>query len=725
MSETVKGRFVRDIFVSKDNTFRISSFVVDEQVKTSPSFVLNRFRSISINTSNVDFEFNSIYKLDLMNANNARYKDTYLVVKMEKLTNADYQNVIKLLSSNAYKSIGATKAKEIVDSLGIDVLEKIKQNLVSEKDLNISRETFELLKTDLTSSQDNIKLKLFLYECGLSDNFYSNLVKHCKSNSFFDLYGSNPWQLYFDMAEAKFKDVEKIASKLDKNDAFWKTMALIYDLILDFCFSSGNTRVFESKIWTELEAKNIVLTSADFKKVVDTLEQNKHILKIKRGNYNILEPRELFEQETYIVRRLKYITNNANVKKVSYSSSYLDNIQTNAVQEALNNPLSLITGAPGTGKTVVTTEIIRKLMTLYHEDDIAVVTPTGRATINLNKKNTVRASTIHSLLKWDTDAQKFYINENNALDIKVLIIDEFSMVSNTIFYHLLKGIKNNSLQKIILVGDCDQLPAIGPGNLISDFIENNIFKTIYLEKNYRQKENFAIIDDAKQINQGLLPLFSQQRSKFIPTQRLNLTDQIIDEVKRLISQGFNKKQIAILSPIYDFPVGIDNLNEKLQNFWSQHENKKEHNVNGRKVFLNDKVINLENDVQRNVFNGEIGYVDRISYSKANEEGNVLFVYVVFEDGKTIAYTPSEFKNKTMLAYCTSVHKYQGSECDVVLTVLFSEAKRLLSKKLIYTAITRAKELSIIYGEQSALEFGIQNDNDSKRDTSIKLLWQKL
>ena len=323
-------------------------------------------------------------------------------------------------------------------------------------------------------------------------------------------------------------------------------------------------------------------------------------------------------------------------------------------------------------------------------------------------------------MQWNIDKNIFEVNEKWPERIKVLIIDEFSMVSVDLFNSLLKGLSQKTLQKIILVGDKNQLPAIGAGYLIKDFIEGNICEVIELTKIYRQADNFEIIKDAIDINNLCMPEFKGKSSRFIECDKNHLIDALIKEIKKLLKQDFTKKDIAILSPIYNYQTGIDNLNEKLSQFWHQIDPTESAYIGKKKFYINDKVINLVNDTSKKVFNGEIGYINRFIYDDKN---NLIEVSVLFEDdSKIVVYSKSDFIQKTMLAYCTSVHKYQGSECLIVLTVLFDEAKMLLSKKLIYTAITRAQKLSIIFGENEALKTGILNDYDSNRQTCIVELW---
>ncbi|MBU4691090.1 AAA family ATPase [Mycoplasma zalophi] len=720
MSTIVKGKFTKEIFLSNDGNFRLTGFSVSQIIEQDNNFVLNKFKSISLRTEKHTIEYNKIYKITLIDLKNPRYPSTYGIENIEETNDIDKAYILKFLSSSAYKGIGLIKAQQIIETYGVDVLDQIKDNKLTHEDLNISSETYENLCNDLKNNEAATKLRLFIYECGLSDTFYGKLIQACPASQFYKKYSENPWPLYFELENISFNDILKIAIKLNKEHLPERNQILLFDILNNYLFDSGNTKIPIANLLMEVRKKDSNLSQNDFFEALEKLIETKKIIKL---NSLFVEPMWLFEQEKYIVLRLKYLLKNGDRNPIKIKTNKLDSVQKQAVELALKDPLSLITGAPGTGKTLVTNEIIKQLRKQYKEEEIAVVTPTGRATININKHNIIKASTIHSLLKWDTEGGHFGVREE-SLSIKVLIIDEFSMVSTDLFYYLLYALNRYDLKKIILVGDKDQLPAIGSGYLINDFIKNEITNTIYLEKNYRQNENFEIIEDAKKINDSQIPEFKGNRSSFIEVESNQLSNIIINKIQELHNKGYTKKDIAILSPIYRYQTGIDNLNEKIQDFYKTLENQKPYKVFSRTVYLNDKVINLENDPNKNIFNGEIGYIEKISQTNANS-GQILFIFVVFEGGKTISYTPSEFVKKTMLAYCTSVHKYQGSESEIVLTVLFNEAKNLLSKKLIYTAITRAKSYSIIYGQKSALEIGIKNDKDSRRSTSIQKLWEKL
>ena len=306
------------------------------------------------------------------------------------------------------------------------------------------------------------------------------------------------------------------------------------------------------------------LTPFDFKEALKYLIRDNRILLFNNKEY--LTTSKIREMEEYIVSRLKKISSFPSDDFEKFNSSKFHRLQNEAINVALNSNLSLITGSPGTGKTLIINKLIKLLLSKYSSEDIVIVTPTGRATININKQSEIKASTIHSFLQWNIDKNIFEVNEKWPERIKVLIIDEFSMVSVDLFNTLLKRLSKKTLQKIKLVGDKNQLPAIGAGYLIKDFIEGNICEVIELTKIYRQADNFEIIKDAIDINNLCIPEFKGKSSRFIECDKNHLIDALIKEIKKLLKQGFTKKDIAILSPIYNYQTGIDNLNEKLSQF---------------------------------------------------------------------------------------------------------------------------------------------------------------
>lgn len=748
----VIGIFEKRLWQSKDRRTLIVAFRVLENDKNNPVNV-NLYNSISITIKDNLFEelkiqaYDKTYEITIYKNDSSKYSDSYLInydyplkiVQSEITSNESLNYINRVIKLPIFKDVENIKTNILIKELGENVFQRIYDSKkMFGPDFGIEEEKWNQFVKIVKDNYQYIVDMTHLFKINVS---YSGckliLNKFGSLKSFLNEYFDSLYDFYFDIDEdekIKLSDIDKIVKEYNPTSLFQKNSTYLYSILEDYFFNSGNTRIKKEdcyKILLEYSKEENLVTNIDhFYDAINLLLEKRLLVELEYNDGSYYTTRDTIYMEEYILKRL------ANLKKKEKSKaniifsipSKFDDNQAKAIKAALTKDLVLITGNPGTGKTLITNEIIDQLLDNYHEEDVAILTPTGRATININaNQERKRAQTIHSFLWWDQDTNRYFVNENAPSDVSILIIDEFSMVPLGLFYKLLKGISKYTLEKIILVGDKDQLPAIGSCYLIKDFIENDIFDTILLKKIYRQAGNYEIVNDALKINDGLFPEFSSKNSQFYPTKRKDLKYKIIDKIEELLAKGYDKKEIAVLSPMYKHETGIDELNEVLSTYFREKEKPELATYRDRILALNDKIINLNNDSKLKVFNGEIGYISKFIYSTdSKKEKKLTHVTVDFDgsDNKSVTYSRNSFLENTYPAYCTSVHKYQGSECKAVIVVLFSEAKRLISKKLIYTAITRAKEYSVIVGEKEALEFGINNDNDSNRITNIRYLWQK-
>ncbi|WP_240939117.1 AAA family ATPase [Mycoplasma phocoeninasale] len=742
---TIQGYFTKILWMSEKGDVVICSFKIQKNdvinhVKT------NKFNSISVIFKNNLFNLQEIildekiYQIQIIANKFSKYPNSYIAKSISNVKENDSYKVnyiVKFLKSANFRGIGEEKSWAIVNDLGADAITKIiEDDNIEYRKYNISEENWKQARKFLVENPQLVEDQLLFLKLNLSPSLYEIILKQFLTlNSFIEKYKENFYLFFLENKKVKLEDIDKLNAYFNNPNHPFKKATHVYKAISDYFFSSGHTRVKRNEIYEKLLKSisydvNWPRDGEEFLNSINLLISELYLIELDYNSEIYLTTKEIFEMEKYIIERLIAIKNKSKLIPIPFKDNkkYHD-LQHKAITSALSEKLVLITGSPGTGKTLITNEIINQLLNKYHEKDIAVVTPTGRATININnQQRKLKASTIHSFLEWDPDNDRFNVNENYSKNIECLIIDEFSMVSVDIFFSLLKGINKRYLKRIILVGDKDQLPAIGPGYLINDFIENEIFNTIFLSKIYRQAENYEIIKDAISINNGKWPKFDGTSSQFIETKREQLKDKIKEYIEKLLSSGYNKRDIAILSPIYNYDTGIDEINDSISEFYRSLEKQDIIKYREKTYALDDKVINLTNDPKTKIFNGEIGYISNFTLeSKKNSAEKLLtHVSVDFEDSeKTVTFSRSDFLANTYPAYCTSVHKYQGSECKAVIIVLFSEAKRLLSKKLIYTAITRAKNYSVILGEKEALIEGIKNDGDSKRITNISKLWNEV
>ena len=403
--------------------------------------------------------------------------------------------------------------------------------------------------------------------------------------------------------------------------------------------------------------------------------------------------------------------------------------QKEAIQTALMSPLLLLTGGPGTGKTTVIKGIVELYAELhgcsldpkdYKKEEpfpFLLCAPTGRAAKRMTESTGLPAMTIHRLLGWNGSAG-FDHDEENPLAGKILIVDESSMVDILLANRLFKALPENI--QVILVGDEDQLPSVGPGQVLKDLLRSEVIPTIRLTDIYRQAEGSSIIELAHEIKKGRLPdnVVKQQADRsFIQCRSAQVANVVEKVVLNAIKKGFTPRDIQVLAPMYKGPAGIDRLNSVLQEVLNGNPNgtRKELAFGDTKYRVGDKVLQLVNQPENHVFNGDMGEVVSVFYAKENTEKQDMLV--VSYDGIEVTYTRQDL-NQITLAYSCSVHKSQGSEFPIVILPIVKSYYRMLQRNLIYTAITRSKRFLIICGEEEAFRQGIIRADEQTRQTTL-------
>ncbi len=390
---------------------------------------------------------------------------------------------------------------------------------------------------------------------------------------------------------------------------------------------------------------------------------------------------------------------------------------------SLKNRITVITGGPGTGKTTIVKAIIEayksinKISDSEVEEKIASLAPTGRAAKRLSESTGLLSSTIHRFLKWNKENNEFGINEFNKVFHKLIIIDEASMIDINLFASLLKGLTDDI--QIILVGDYNQLPSVGPGQVLKDIIESNVIPIIELDLLYRQDEESYIPILSNEIKNNCVDNFLQPHDdyQFLKCNSDSIKSNLCHIAKQIIDKGYNYKNFQIMAPTYLGLNGIDILNKTLQDVFNPNDGSKKEYKSGNITYReNDKVLELVNMPDDNVFNGDIGIIEEIIPATISESKREE-IYINF-DGNIIKYLPKDL-NKIKHGYAISIHKSQGSEFDVVIIPLCMSYNRMLYRKLIYTGITRAKKKLILIGDPNAFIRGVQNNAEYKRKTNLK------
>lgn len=654
-----------------------------------------------------------------------KYGEQFQVDNYERCKPEEKDSIIEFLTSGLFKGIGEKKAKAIVDVLGKDTLKIILENpdnliLIP----GVTKKNIEVLHTKLQEYESSYEIILFLTELGFSTkdamivyNFYKNKTKN--------IIDTNIYKIIEDIYNMTFKKIDAIALKsgLEKTAPIRVEASIIY-IMNELSNAYGHSYYFKEEIASYLpRVLGVNITEKLFLDSLESLEKNLSIVK-KEDRYYL---KEMYESETLITKRFRMLSREEDIviKDIDSKIKELENLfgityndqQFSAIKNSLLKKILIITGGPGTGKTTIMkgiTELYRTINKLSYEqlqEKIALLAPTGRAAKRMSESTLLRASTIHRFLKWQKETNKFQVNEYNKSRVEFVIIDEGSMIDTYLMASLLKGISANC--KIILVGDDHQLPSVGPGQVLHDLIESNCLQKVELTELYRQGKDSNILTLAYDIRQGEVneEVFNIGDDltfiKATPSQVVENVLEITDTY-----QDLSYKEFQILCPMYKTIAGIDEINRHVQNKVNPKSKNKKEIQYGDVIFReNDKVLQLTNMPDENVYNGDIGIIKEIKISPKKE-------IIIDFDNNIVKYTPSNFNN-FRLAYAISIHKAQGSEFDVVIIPIVRNYNKMLYRKLIYTGITRSKKKLYLIGDINALKYAVSNNNSDIRRTSIK------
>lgn len=458
----------------------------------------------------------------------------------------------------------------------------------------------------------------------------------------------------------------------------------------------------------------------DAKEVLEHFEEKEYISKsgkikdtMKEDFASVYLP-SLYYSEIGTAKRINEIISSSGTKKVKYNESLLkltyDDIQKEAIKLSTEAKFMVLTGGPGTGKTTTINGIIQ----IFSKSGLKVIltAPTGRAAKRMAETTGLEAKTIHRLLEYNKSG-KYQKNEKNQLKGDAIIIDESSMIDIVLMYNLLKAVPNS--MRVVMVGDKDQLPSVGPGNVLKDIIESNVVPVVTLNNVYRQASKSDIIKNAHLINKGICPYIpkKQQGNFFFIEEKC--TENIPEIIRKLVLERLPKfyhvspmNDIFVLSPVLNGEAGVNNLNNILQK--ALNKNKIGIKYKGIDYKLGDRVMQVRNNYDKEVYNGDIGRISNIDFN--NRTIKVLF------DNKETIYKMNEL-SELVPAYAMTVHKSQGSEFPIIVIPLIKEFKGMLQRNLLYTAITRAKNILVIVGDKDAFELSIKNDNTEKRNTKLR------
>lgn len=650
-----------------------------------------------------------------------------------KVENYHYQEVegkdavIEFLASPLVKGCGEKTACDIVETLGEDALKKIKESytnlllvpkMTEKKALKIYDSIMKYRQTD--------EMIVELKNLGFTINEALSIINKYGDETI-SIVKSNPYCLN---ELIDFNKLDKVYLNIGTFDDETRIKACLVETIKRLEMADGDTYFSLEEILDGLKRFFSLLPDTSItEKVVEELSVNNDII-VDKDKYYL---KTTYEMECAIAKNLSLINNippveikefNTEIIKLQESIDVTYNKeQLLAIRKALENRISIITGGPGTGKTTIIKAITKLYIKIHNlrpdeiSSQIALLAPTGRAAKKLAESTGLPASTIHRYLKWNKEANDFQINELNKNFHHLVIVDETSMIDTHLFDALLKGICTNI--QLILVGDANQLPSVGPGLILSDLINSDVFTFTPLETIYRQSNNSYIPYLAQEIKNKNLSndyLTKKDDYNFLNATGSNIRELIKMICERYIKKGLTDKDIQILAPMYKGENGIDHLNEILRDLFNPPDTKKKEIKVGEVIYrVGDKVLQLTNDPNNGVFNGDIGYIkDIVTITVPKKQETIVIDF----DGNKVDYKKEDM-NMVKHAYAISIHKSQGSEFPHVIMPITKSYYKMLYNKLIYTGVSRAKKSLVLIGEPYALIMAVNNDYSNQRKTTLK------
>ena len=673
---------------------------------------------------------------------NIRYGEQFEAISINIKKPTSTSAIQKYLASGLISGVGEVTSRNIVEMFGEDtlnIIDKTPHELEKVKGIS-KRKALEIGNAykDIKKMQDAVLfMQAYDTTIGLAVKIYE-VYKHRT----IEVLQTNPYKLIEDVEGVGFKTADKIASKLgisatsefriragilyllnELAENQGSTVVLLRDLLAGTCGILG----FGEDMLSDVESMVTNLIIEGLVKKVDYFGDE---AVCTTRNY-IMEKQLAAKLNMLIESAPRY---NLNVDSLIEAYQKLNNIklhqmQKKAIECGVNSGVSVITGGPGTGKTT----IIKGLLYIFDSlnKKTMLMAPTGRASKRLEEQTGQPASTIHRALEMGYSKGKlgFNKNEHNPVDADVIIIDEVSMLDTFLSYSLLKAVRLGS--KVIFVGDKDQLPSVGAGNVLADILESDVVPYIMLNQIFRQGENSQIIVNAHKINNGEMPDLTIKSDDFFYSSK-HEPNVVIEEIVEMVAsripnfKGVSHKDIQVIAPMKSGLAGVDNVNLRLQEKLNPPQNKPQLEV-GKRVFrLGDKVMQTSNNyelewvkVEKNglvsygqgVFNGDIGYIDEI-----NTVASTL--YVTFDDGRRVGYSLVEIEDLS-LAYAITIHKSQGSEFPIVIIPILAGNPKLYNKNLLYTAVTRAKKMVVLIGKSGNIFYMINNKISIDRKTLLK------
>jgi len=724
--ETIKGTVEHIVFRNSSNGYTVAHFDIEGNMVT----VVGNFEELNQG---------EYLKLTGFWIEHKNYGDQFSMKSYAMEIPTSTEGITRYLSSGILPGIGEKTAKAIVSRFGeetLDILDNHPDRLGEIK--GIGKKILAGIKEVYSEQKEVRQVMIQIQDYGISANWAMKLYKTYKSDTISILL-NQPYQMIEDIRGIGFKIADQIAAQLGfETNSPGRILAGI-KFCLGECYNRGNTFMTEAEL-TKTSARILGVNSDDITYQLGELVLMGGIIQETVRDERVYYPRNLFEAEDNAalamariskgLYEIPHVNIEEKIKKYEREMSItLDDKQREAIAAAMDHGVIIITGGPGTGKTTIINGIVR----IFEEIGLKTVlaAPTGRAAKRITETTGHEAKTIHRLLEYEfsqnEDFPSFSKDEANPLEVDAIIVDESSMIDILLMDSLLMAIQPGT--RLIMVGDADQLPSVGPGNVLKDVIESEAVKVLELDRIYRQSEESMISVNAFEINQGHMPVINNE-SDFLFLNK-NDSDKLLRDILELVThripnaKGFKSIQdIQVISPIKKGKVGVINLNKELQAVLNPPDGNRAQREFGMVIYREgDKVMQIKNNYHlkwadangfeegEGIYNGDIGILETV------DEENKTFT-ILFNDGKRVHYNFDQMDEITH-AYAMTVHKSQGSEFPVVVMPIVGGPPLFLNRKLLYTAVTRAKKLLILMGSSYVFNQMIKSGDTQERQTALR------
>lgn len=654
-----------------------------------------------------------------------RFGRQFKAVSYRRISPSSLAGIERFLGSGAIRGIGPSLAAKIVKQFGKQTLDIIESSPFRLAEISgIGAKKAEMIAASYAEQAELREIMLFLEEHGVSGAYAPKLYSHYGSEAI-QILNQNPYRLAEDVEGIGFRKADQIAMALGTERNHPDRLAAGIHFALLQISLAGHCCVPEETLVDET-AKLLGVANIEVSLVLSDLMRQQALCVEDYHGILLLYPRHLYHAEKWVAERLLSLRDQARPLLFADPEAAADqwekaggimlaDAQRQAIAAALKHGILVLTGGPGTGKTTT----VRGILAVLEEQGCKILlgAPTGRAAKRLQETTGKDALTVHRLLEASGGAEGmpfFQRDEENPLEADAIILDEVSMMDISLMHYFLRAVPAGC--RVVLVGDVDQLPAVGPGSVLKDIIASGVLPVVRLTEVFRQAGESVIVLNAHRINRGRAPdLTSSPDFQFLPCNDQEQTAKLVVQLasQELPQSGYDAwRDVQVLSPMHRLACGVENLNKKLQAALNPPLENQSAILGVNQVFrLGDKVMQTRNNYQKGVFNGDIGFIDTIG------DGQVTVRYPELD----VTYERSEL-DELHLAYCMSVHKSQGSEYPVVILPLIAGHHIMLQRTLLYTAVTRAKERVILLGSKAALNTALANDRTKRR---YSLLAQRL